>query len=316
MPAYGHFKAGDVITKAGGKPVRSWQDLKEAVEPNPNKPVEFEVLREGEKSVTFTIKPSYLESGVGAIGLSPRRSNVFAHVVEGSLFHRAGLRSGDKLVWIDGQGGALTLDGKDKIPGLFERSEKPRTIAIKVDRKGEKESVPITLKTEPVVEADLAAAGLETGPRGILALHDSRPYRKRTFSEAVSAGLYEPYDVAVMTFEILKKLVTGGESAKGLSGPIGIIHVSYRSADLSFGNFLWLLCLITVNLGIFNLLPIPVLDGGHNVLLAIEVVRRWMGKPPPTEKFVAAFQYAGLVFILALFLFVTYNDFSRLFGGG
>jgi len=74
-----------------------------------------------------------------------------------------------------------------------------------------------------------------------------------------------------------------------------------------------LLCLITVNLGIFNLLPIPVLDGGHNVLLLIEVVRKWFGKPPPSEKFIAGFQYVGLAFILTLFVFVTYNDISNIF---
>jgi len=69
-----------------------------------------------------------------------------------------------------------------------------------------------------------------------------------------------------------------------------------------------------VNLGIFNLLPIPVLDGGHNVLLLIEVVRKWFGKGPPSEQFVAAFQYVGLAFILTLFVFVTYNDISNFFG--
>ena len=116
-----------------------------------------------------------------------------------------------------------------------------------------------------------------------------------------------------MTVEVLRKLVKGGEPLGGLSGPLGIVTASYHFAELSFGNFVWLMCLITVNLGIFNLLPIPVLDGGHNVLLAIEVVRKWFGKPPPSEKFVAAFQYTGLVFILALFVFVTYNDVSRFF---
>jgi len=70
-----------------------------------------------------------------------------------------------------------------------------------------------------------------------------------------------------------------------------------------------------VNLGIFNLLPIPVLDGGHNVLLLIEVVRKWFGKPPPSEKFIAAFQYVGLAFILTLFVFVTFNDISNIFIG-
>ena len=109
--------------------------------------------------------------------------------------------------------------------------------------------------------------------------------------------------------------VTLEESSKGLSGPIGIFHVTFKSVERAFGNYLWLLCLITVNLGIFNLLPIPVLDGGHNVLLLIEVVRKWFGKPPPSEKFVATFQYSGLLFILCLFVMVTFNDISRLWGG-
>jgi len=115
---------------------------------------------------------------------------------------------------------------------------------------------------------------------------------------------------------VLRKLVTGGESHKGLSGPLGIAHVTYTQAERSFGNYLWLLCLITVNLGVFNLLPIPVLDGGHNVLLLIEVVRKWFGKPPPSERFVATFQYVGLIFILFLFVVVTFNDVGRLWGRG
>jgi regulator of sigma E protease len=139
-----------------------------------------------------------------------------------------------------------------------------------------------------------------------------RAFRRRPFGAAVAAGLREPFDVGVMTFEIIGKLIFGQESAKQLSGPLGIFHTSMKFVELSFGNFLWLLCLITVNLGIFNLLPIPILDGGHLVLLAIEKVR---GRPP-TEKFLAAFQYSGLFFILGLIIFVTYNDFRRLFTGG
>src|SRR4030095_5889652 len=114
--------------------------------------------------------------------------------------------------------------------------------------------------------------------------------------------------ITVMTVDILKKVVTGGESAKGFSGPMGIMQATYAFAAQGTGTVLWLLCLITVNLRIFNLLPIPILDGGHNVLLGIEVVRKWFGKPPPSEKFIAAFQYVGLAFILTLFVFVTFND--------
>jgi regulator of sigma E protease len=235
-------------------------------------------------------------------------------VKPGSHFEQAGFRSGDRLWSIDGVSGTgikVVPDGE--LPGLYPvREEKPRIVKVQVDRAGEKDKVSLELRTAEVVEADLAAVGFATS-KNFLKRVDGRPYRRRPFGEAFKEGLYEPLDIGIMTFEVLKKLVTGGESARGLSGPLGIFHASFKFAELHFGNFVWLLCLITVNLGIFNLLPIPVLDGGHNVLLAIEVVRKWFGKPPPSEKFVVSFQYAGLFFILALFLFVTFNDVSRLF---
>jgi regulator of sigma E protease len=193
---------------------------------------------------------------------------------------------------------------------------KPLSVTLQVKRAGESKPIEIKLDAEKKLEGDLAAAGFKTNPLGYLLLADSNPYRKRPFGDAVKAGLWEPYDLAVMTFDVLRKLVTHEESPKGLSGPLGIFSASYQFAKKSFGNFIWLLCLITVNLGIFNLLPIPVLDGGHNVLLLIEVVRKKLGKSPPSDRFVANFQYAGLFFILALFLFVTYQDISRMFGHG
>ena len=212
--------------------------------------------------------------------------------------------------------GQVTLEGNPdkKIPAAIGlREEKARTLPIEVDRDGKR--VKIDLVAEAKDEGDLAAAGFPTLELGMLKAGGSLPYRRRPFGEAIKVGLAEPVDITVMTVDILKKVVTGGESAKGFSGPIGIMQASYSFAQRAFGNFLWLLCLITVNLGIFNLLPIPILDGGHNVLLLIEVVRKWFGKPPPGEKFIAGFQYVGLAFILTLFVFVTYNDIYRLVRG-
>jgi regulator of sigma E protease len=224
-------------------------------------------------------------------------------------------------VKVEGYSGDVSLEGvpKEKVPAVWGvRDSAPLKISIEVERAGKR--VPLTLAAEPKEEGDLAAAGfptLEEGwLKGALKSGQSRPFRRRPFGEAIKAGLWEPVDVTIWTVDILKKVLTGGESAKGFSGPIGIMQASYAFAELAFGNFLWLLCLITVNLGIFNLLPIPILDGGHNVLLGIEVVRKWFGKPPPSEKFIAGFQYVGLAFILTLFVFVTYNDIFRLIGRG
>jgi regulator of sigma E protease len=312
-PAADLLEPGDLILKIDGKPIASWAAMKEILETSTGKPLAFEVSRDGQVK-SFTITPKKNEIGKGSIGVGQKDTNVFADVKEGSFYYRMGLRSGDKLVSIDGVGDGITLQGLEakKIPGVYRiREEKPRTIHLVVDRKGEQKK--IDLVAEPKVEADLAAAGFKT-EKGMLIAGNSFPFRQRDFLPAVKMGLQEPVDITVMTVDILKKLVTGGESAKGLSGPLGIFRASYDFAQRNFGNFVWLLCLITVNLGIFNLLPIPVLDGGHNVLLLIEVVRKWFGKPPPSEKFVAGFQYVGLAFILTLFVFVTYNDISNMFG--
>jgi regulator of sigma E protease len=324
--ATGMLKKGDLIIQVGDQKVASWTELRAIVEGwSGDAPLQVKVDRENEVK-TYSIKPQKGEDGKWKLGVVQFRKfeNVFALVKPGSYFDRMGVKSGDRLVAIDGTRGKkdeITLEGAPglKVPPVVGfRDEAPRTISIEVDREGK--IVPLKLVAEPEVAGDLAAAGLPTQKdgwyKGSLMSGHSKPFRRRALGDAIRVGLAEPVDIVVMTLEILKKVLTGGESAKGFSGPIGIMQASYMFAELSFGNFLWLLCLITVNLGIFNLLPIPILDGGHNVLLLIEVVRKWFGKPPPGEKFIAGFQYVGLAFILMLFIFVTYNDISRLISRG
>ncbi len=323
-PSGGILEAGDKIVRIGDKPVACWKDLKDAMESRTGGDVVEVAVERGSETKTVRITLGVNASGTGMLGVANQKgTGLFAKVAEGSLFSRSGLRSGDRLIAIEGHS-TREFEGlaeKDlppaqwKVPPIMGiRSSEPRTIALKVvgADKAERE---VKVTTDKVEEGDLAALGLDTTSTGGLIAYFSKPYRRRDFGEAFKAGMYEPVDITVMTFEVLRKLVTGGESPRGLSGPIGILHATYSFADQAFGNFIWMLCLITVNLGVFNLLPIPVLDGGHNVLLLIEVIRKWVGKPPPSEKFVAAFQYSGLLFILSLFLFVTYNDISRLFRG-
>lgn len=313
--AWDKLLPNDRITHLQGQAIRSWKDMKKVVEPSFGQELEIRADRAGEGNVTIRIRPGLSAQGKGVLGVQPGESNSVAHVEPGSYFEKAGLKTGDVLWAIGMKTGDDSLVipregfGPDK---PVEGEAAPAPVAIKVKRDGK--IVDIQLAYEKVVEGDLAAVGLRT-PEGF-AFGDAQLLRERSFGDAVSAGLREPVDVTVWTFDILRKLVTLEESSKGLSGPIGIFHVTFRSVERSFGNFLWLLCLITVNLGIFNLLPIPVLDGGHNVLLLIEVIRKWFGKSPPSERFVATFQYSGLLFILCLFVMVTFNDLRRLFGGG
>jgi regulator of sigma E protease len=312
-PSHGVLQANDLIVKINDQPIKSWVEMKSVIEGSGGKPVQITVERGGETK-TVSITPMTIEKK-GMLGIAPKLngSNIFANVKPGSYFERMGVESGDRLVSVDGSGGDVSLRGNPKknVPQLLGlREDKERSLRIVVDRKGAQKE--LYFKLEAKEEGDLAEAGFKT-EQGNLVTFDSRPFRRRPFGEALKAGLIEPVDITVMTVDILKKVLRAQESARGFSGPLGIAQASYHFAnELSFGNFVWLLCLITVNLGIFNLLPIPILDGGHNVLLLIEVVRKWFGKPPPSEKFIAAFQYVGLAFILTLFVFVTFNDISRL----
>ena len=318
-PAFGKLGRGDRIVKIGDQEIQSWQDLKEIVQPNPRKMLEFHV--EGKRE-PILIRPATSPQGLGVIGIRPEAAMkelpkypLIAKIVEGSYFHRMGLRAGDRIISMEGKGGEIRLSYKSKEePGIMGyRSDKEKTISIEVQREGKRVNVDLVAEEER--EGDLVALGLPATPDGLLILKDRTLFfhRDESFGKAVESGLREPLDITVMTFQFLHKLITAQASPKLLSGPVGIAHASYKFAELHFGNFLWLLCVITVNLGIFNLLPIPVLDGGHNVLLLIEVIRKKFGKPPPSEKFVATFQYVGLLFILALVVFVTFNDIGRLF---
>jgi len=127
-----------------------------------------------------------------------------------------------------------------------------------------------------------------------------------SFSEAVVLGTRETLDALTVILRTLRSLGTGQVSLTGLSGPVGIVEMAYRSASSGMGDFLTFLCLISANLAVINFLPIPVLDGGHIVFLTYEGVR---GKPPSEGVFVAM-SYLGLAFILLLMVWVLGLDFG------
>jgi len=252
----------------------------------------------------FSIQPTFGEGGVGRLGVQIQPSKSFAVVREGSYYYQQGLRSADVLLSIEGKVGEISV--QDLVAAVPAEGK----TAVHVDLQRGDQRIGLDLMPLEKTECDFAALGIES-KKGQWTIDYSRIFRQRSLGESLREGFYEPINIGVLTFQLLYKLVSAEESARGLAGPVGIFQVSYRSAEMSSGNFLWLLALITVNLGIFNLLPIPILDGGHVVLLTIEKLR---GKPP-SERFVAIFQYVGLIFLLALIVFVTYNDISRIAGG-
>jgi regulator of sigma E protease len=132
--------------------------------------------------------------------------------------------------------------------------------------------------------------------------------RAESFGEAVKLGTVCSLDLIKQMYVTLKRLVTGEVGAKNLGGIIRISQVSYQAAQRGPSWFWYFLALLSVNLAFVNVLPIPVLDGGHLMFLLIEKVK---GSPVSTKVFGYS-QVIGLVFVLLLILFVTYNDILRL----
>jgi len=132
---------------------------------------------------------------------------------------------------------------------------------------------------------------------------------QRSVIESFMKGVYETYNLSVKTLQFIGKMLSGNMGTDNLSGPIGIAQMAGDTAQAGFIPFMYLMALLSISLGVLNLLPIPVLDGGQLTLLGIEAVR---GKPlaEKTENFIYT---GGALIVGALMIFAVFNDVSRFF---
>ena len=129
----------------------------------------------------------------------------------------------------------------------------------------------------------------------------------RSIYQSLSKGIYETYNLSIKTLQFIGKMITGNMGTENLSGPIGIAQMAGNTAQAGFLPFMYLMALLSISLGVLNLLPIPVLDGGQLTLLGIEAIR---GKPftEKTENFIYT---GGALMVGALMIFAIFNDVSR-----
>jgi regulator of sigma E protease len=121
--------------------------------------------------------------------------------------------------------------------------------------------------------------------------------------------LYETYNLSVKTLQFIGKMITGNMGTENLSGPIGIAQMAGNTAQAGFIPFMYLMALLSISLGVLNLLPIPVLDGGQLTLLGVEAIR---GKPL-SEKAENFIYTSGALMVGALMIFAVFNDIARFF---
>ena len=293
------IQPGDQITQFGTADVRTWEHLEMAVASRPEREVDVTVLRGGREE-RLKVRPDLTELRtrsdarfeIGTIGVLPDTYPRIATIIPGKPAEAAGLKVGDEILAIDGQRFAFASQMTSVI---WEKPvEKP--IEVRVRRDGAEQTFMVT----PYKEGDQTRLGL--GP-----VDKTRSYQP-TPIEAVGMSVQRNIEMSGMILNTLKDLVTGEASPKQLMGPIGIAQVSGEAARTDFIALLGLMASISLNLGLLNLMPIPVLDGGHIFIMAIETISRRDFSLQVKEKML----FVGFVLLMTLMVTVIYNDLTRI----
>jgi regulator of sigma E protease len=230
---------------------------------------------------------------------APRTANVIANIGSGSAAEQAGLRKGDRIVSI---GDRETPSFEDISEFVVLRPGEKTTVTIERNREWMK--LPITIGA--VNESDRFGQQFRIGRLGIYG--DARTYARLPAAELIPAATSYTYKLTRSMVEGLWQILSGRRSAKDLGGPIKVAQYAGQGASLGLLPFVQLLALFSINLGFINLLPVPVLDGGHLFFYAVEAVRR---RPLSAKALDWAFR-GGLALILALLVFTTINDLGSL----
>ncbi|ERK12299.1 Membrane-associated zinc metalloprotease [Pantoea sp. AS-PWVM4] len=240
---------------------------------------------------------------VVALGIRPRGPQIettLAEVQANSPASEAGLQAGDRIVKVDGQPltqwQAFVVQVRDN-PG--------KNMALEVERNGESLALTLTPEAKPGNKAEGFAGVI---PRVIPLPDEYKTVRQYGPFAAIGEASVKTWQLMKLTVSMLGKLITGDVKLNNLSGPISIAQGAGLSAEYGVIYYLMFLALISVNLGIINLFPLPVLDGGHLLFLAIEKI-----KGGPVSERVQDFSYRiGSILLVLLMGLALFNDFSRL----
>ena len=222
-------------------------------------------------------------------------------VQEDSPAAEAGFEPGDRIVAIEGQ----RVRAFDELRLLVQQSP-GAPIRVGVERDGERRTLNVVPRTVRIW-SDVIRDSVEIGQIGVTSDPEAG-YRTLTWSEAIPEGTYRTWYWVRLTFEFIGQLVSGQSSAKEVGGPILIGQLSGEAARAGIWPLLSFMAIISVNLAILNLLPVPVLDGGHLTFLAFEAVR---GRALSIEQRIRLTQ-VGMVLVVGLMVWVITNDVLRL----
>ncbi len=247
---------GDQITSIDGKRVELWNDAAFIFASSPERPLRLELLRETEQ-ITAVITPTKIERyEFGETGLYPKMLLRISSVIAGGPAEHAGFLPGDEVLKVDGRS---IEDGEEFVKAIENRAGEP--VAVLVRRQGTPQTLSVTPQAGPDGKAKI---GVQLGF-----------YRRLPLGEAVVESAKYNLDIVVKTVQILGKLFTSDiKPQSALSGPIEIAAWSGRAARQGWMDLLYTIGFLSISIAFMNLLPIPVLDGGHIFILLVESLLR------------------------------------------
>jgi regulator of sigma E protease len=311
------LRTGDVITAVTGTPIRYWEDLERAVAESNGRPLALSVRR-GHSEQTLTVTPRRKpvtdpifkeQREVWDIGAGPQLVPQISSVAPDSPAANAGLQAGDVVVAVAGQ---PVYTPEDLVEAIRTHAGKP--LDLTVERDGKR----LTPSVVPDAVKDKTPTGEEIVVGKIQAGIATKAVRFEPYNPvlAVGYGVQRTWDMTVLTVKGLWKLVSRQIDSSNIGGPIQIATEAGRQAKEGMGSLALFTAIISVNLAVLNLLPVPMLDGGHLFFFVIEAI---MGRPLSVKKREAA-QQLGFVLLMLLMVYALWNDLNRigafkLFGG-
>lgn len=307
---------GEQVRAVDGEPVATWNDLRWVLlhKAVAQESVELEVINE-QREIALRRLPlgAAGEQGwegdalerLGVRFFRPNVPPVVGKVVPASPGEAAGIRAGDEVVTIDGEEVATWHEFVLRV-----REAAGRSLRIELLRGGQ------VLVVNVVPEA-ISERGKQIGKIGVAVAEspdtsrEVRIFVRYGFFAAGAKALAETWDKSVFSLVMLGKMLTGEVSWRNLSGPVTIADYAGQSARLGLDYYLKFMALVSISLGVLNLLPVPVLDGGHLLYHMIEVVRR----RPLSDRAMEISQQVGLSILFVLMAFAFFNDMNRLFSG-
>lgn len=285
-------QVGDRILRVDDRAVETWDDFLMTVAGKARREVTLLVDRGGQRQSLSVVPTAEGKYEIGDIGVLPATHPHIRSVTTGEPADKAGLKAEDVILAVNGE----TVSFARQLRELISKHE-GRPIAIRFSRNGQTQELTIT----PVQRAPKEFA------IGI-GISDQLTHVDPGVFEALKMSVVQNWEATGLIFRTLGGLFTGETSPRQLMGPVGIASLSGESAEAGILPLLGLLASISLNLGLLNLLPIPVLDGGHILILLLEGIARRDFSMRVKERML----FAGFVLLMLLMVTVIYNDLTRI----